>query len=189
MADWTTLSNGAVGVGGLPSGTTVTALRDNPVAIAEAAAGAPRLVGTARRHNLLAEATNASEVTEISITDLDPHTDVMLVTEGFERGVDNVSISLGLQVSIDNGSNWTQILSSSISGSNNRSLTRVFAGWGDNRSFAIGTTLSQGSVNLASLIFSLSGQINAVRVARISGDGVIGIGANLKVYGLAEGYL
>ena len=45
MADWTTLPNTAVGVGGLPSGTTVTALRDNPVAIAEGAAGAPRVQG------------------------------------------------------------------------------------------------------------------------------------------------
>ena len=43
MADWTNLPNAAVGVGGLPSGTTVTALRDNPVAIAQGAAGAPRL--------------------------------------------------------------------------------------------------------------------------------------------------
>ncbi len=44
MADWTTLPNTAVGVGGLPSGTTVTALRDNPVAIAEGALGAPRIL-------------------------------------------------------------------------------------------------------------------------------------------------
>ena len=43
MADWTNLPNQAVGVGGLPSGTTVTALRDNPVAIAQGAAGAPRV--------------------------------------------------------------------------------------------------------------------------------------------------
>ena len=43
MADWTNLPNQAVGVGGLPSGTTVTALRDNPVAIAQGAAGAPRI--------------------------------------------------------------------------------------------------------------------------------------------------
>ena len=43
MADWTNLPNTAVGVGGLPSGTTVTALRDNPVAIAEGAAGAPKI--------------------------------------------------------------------------------------------------------------------------------------------------
>jgi hypothetical protein len=47
MADWTTLPNTAVGVGGLPSGTTVTALRDNPIAIAEGAAGAPRVRGKA----------------------------------------------------------------------------------------------------------------------------------------------
>jgi len=42
MADWTNLPNTAVGVGGLPSGTTVTALRDNPVAIVHGAPGAPR---------------------------------------------------------------------------------------------------------------------------------------------------
>ena len=47
MADWTNLPNQAVGVGGLPSGTTVTALRDNPIAIAQGAAGAPRLRGFA----------------------------------------------------------------------------------------------------------------------------------------------
>ena len=45
MADWTNLPNQAVGVGGLPSGTTVTALRDNPVAIAQGAAGAPLISG------------------------------------------------------------------------------------------------------------------------------------------------
>ena len=45
MADWTPLPNQAVGVGGLPSGTTVTALRDNPIAIAEGAAGAPLISG------------------------------------------------------------------------------------------------------------------------------------------------
>jgi hypothetical protein len=49
MADWTNLPNTAVGVGGLPSGTTVTALRDNPVAIAEGAAGAPLISGAMRK--------------------------------------------------------------------------------------------------------------------------------------------
>ena len=55
MADWTNLPNQAVGVGGLPSGTTVTALRDNPVAIAQGAAGAPRVEDAA----LDTTATNA----------------------------------------------------------------------------------------------------------------------------------
>ena len=43
MADYTDLPNSAVTVGGIPSGTTVTALRDNPIAITEGAAGAPRI--------------------------------------------------------------------------------------------------------------------------------------------------
>lgn len=41
MATWTSISNAAVAVGGIPSSSTVTALRDNPTAIAEAASGAP----------------------------------------------------------------------------------------------------------------------------------------------------
>lgn len=41
MTTWTTISNAAVAVGGIPSSTTVTALRDNPAAIAETSTGAP----------------------------------------------------------------------------------------------------------------------------------------------------
>lgn len=41
MATWTTISNAAVAVGGIPSSATVQAFRDNPVAIAESASGAP----------------------------------------------------------------------------------------------------------------------------------------------------
>lgn len=41
MADWTDLSDAAVGIGGIPSGTTVTALRDNVVAFAEQSTSAP----------------------------------------------------------------------------------------------------------------------------------------------------
>jgi hypothetical protein len=43
VTDYTILSNTAVGVGGLPSGATVTALRDNPIAIAEGSVGAPSI--------------------------------------------------------------------------------------------------------------------------------------------------
>jgi hypothetical protein len=44
MTTWTSISNAAVAVGGIPSSTTVTALRDNPSAIAEASSGAPVMV-------------------------------------------------------------------------------------------------------------------------------------------------
>ena len=60
MADWTNLPNQAVGVGGLPSGTTVTALRDNPVAIAEGAAGAPRIQTAAIQNSAVTTAKIAN---------------------------------------------------------------------------------------------------------------------------------
>jgi hypothetical protein len=44
MTTWTSISNAAVAVGGIPASTTVTALRDNPSAIAEASSGAPVMV-------------------------------------------------------------------------------------------------------------------------------------------------
>ena len=54
-----------MGVGGLPSGATVTALRDNPIAIAEGTAGAPKIqaaaldVTTAERDWVLARNSDA----------------------------------------------------------------------------------------------------------------------------------
>ena len=65
MTDFTILSNTAVGVGGLPSGATVTALRDNPIAIEEGAPGAPKIqaaaldVTTAERDWVLARNSGA----------------------------------------------------------------------------------------------------------------------------------
>jgi hypothetical protein len=41
MTSWTSILNAAVAVGGIPSSSTVTALRDNVAAAAEAASGAP----------------------------------------------------------------------------------------------------------------------------------------------------
>lgn len=58
MTDYTLLSNTAVGVGGLPSGATVTALRDNPIAIAEGAPGAPRVLDGALDTTVAAAGTS-----------------------------------------------------------------------------------------------------------------------------------
>lgn len=47
MPAYTNIPNSAVQPGGRPRGSTVTALRDNPLAIAEGATGAPRVLGKA----------------------------------------------------------------------------------------------------------------------------------------------
>lgn len=44
MTTWTTISNAAVAVGAIPSSSVVTALRDNPSAVAESSSGAPVMV-------------------------------------------------------------------------------------------------------------------------------------------------
>lgn len=44
MTTYSTISNASVAVGAIPSSTTVTALRDNPIAISEASSGAPVMV-------------------------------------------------------------------------------------------------------------------------------------------------
>ena len=195
MADWTNLPNLAVGVGGLPSGTTVTALRDNPIAIAEGAAGAPRVRGTARNHNKLGEITATADVTEVALTDLPAHNDIIIVCEDFNRGADDDSITAAIQISDNNGSSWVSLTSTGLRSppaSGARALIRVFTGWGGGRSFRVGTNFSDpGSQATAfqSGVFSFSGQVNAVRVSRTAGSGTIGIGAKLEVYALAEGYL
>ena len=192
MTDWTNLPNAAVGVGGLPSGTTVTALRDNPIAIAEGAAGAPRVDGTARNHNKLGEITATADVTSIELTDLPAHNDIIIVCEEFVRGADGTSLSVTPQISDNNGSSWVSLLAPSnlFETPAKKALMRLFTGWGGSLSFRVGTTFdTPGSLLFEGRIFSFSGQVNAVRVARISGSGTIGIGAKIEVYALAEGYL
>ena len=188
MADWTNLPNQAVGVGGLPSGTTVTALRDNPVAIAEGAAGAPRVRGTARNHNKLGEITANADVTALELTNLPPHNDIIIACEQFRRGVDGEQIGASIQVSDNNGSSWVNVVTGALITGNGRALIRLFTGWGANRSFRIGTSFSE-SPSFSGGAFSLSGQVNAVRVARTGGIGTIATGAKIEVLALAEGYL
>ena len=69
MADWTNLPNLAVGVGGLPSGTTVTALRDNPIAITEGAEGAPRIRDNAVAPSRAVAQTDMPTITGVTATD------------------------------------------------------------------------------------------------------------------------
>ena len=96
MADWTNLPNQAVGVGGLPSGTTVTALRENPIAIAQGAAGAPRNVSASLASRLVARTTAASTVFH-GVSDLDSS----LVIKVF-----NLQSVSEVRLSNDNGANW-----------------------------------------------------------------------------------
>jgi len=108
MADWTNLPNQAVGVGGLPSGTTVTALRDNPVAIAEGAAGAPRVEGVALGGLFLAANELPGNGTILTITDLDDVSELIVLGSagGFASGGGNQAGIVEYRLSENNGGSW-----------------------------------------------------------------------------------
>jgi len=102
MADWTTLPNTAVGVGGLPSGTTVTALRDNPVAIAEGAVNAPRVEALAQK--VFPVVSGAEAQTQI-FTGLDDYYGVEF--EAYFGGEGNAGNNMQFAYSTNNGSTWS----------------------------------------------------------------------------------
>ena len=166
----------------------VKQLRDNPIALAEGALGAPRVRGTARNHNKLGEVTATSDVTSIELTDLPAHNDIIIVCEVSRTGTEDTSITVALQISDNNGSSWVSLSSRSLA--TIKAMMRVFTGWDGDRSFRVGTNFDREAfLQFQSALFSFSGQVNAVRIARTSGTDTIGVGSKLEVYALAEGYL
>jgi hypothetical protein len=109
MADWTNLPNTAVGVGGLPSGTTVTALRDNPVAIAEGAAGAPRVQTLGQSLSRIATFSGTGlSITEIDFIDLPVVREFFIAFESL--AFSGSATSFNVAVSSDNGSTFSAFL-------------------------------------------------------------------------------
>ena len=150
MADWTTLPNTAVGVGGLPSGTTVTALRDNPVAIAEGAPGAPRIA-----INVFSTSSGSP-----TFTDLDQY----LGFFSFHRNTGFSSSNLFLQYSTDNGSTFasSQIL---FELPNDGTIRTVFF------DFASGMIYFPGTNGVS--YDGASSEINAIKFSGIASGGVL----------------
>jgi hypothetical protein len=101
MTTYTGLSAGAVGVGGIPSGSTVTALRDNPVAIAEGSTGAPRIAAIARTCVKVFGGTSGS--TGLVVTGLAGYGGVTLDMTCVAQATGN----LVMNVSMNNGSSWS----------------------------------------------------------------------------------
>jgi len=103
MADWTNLPNQAVGVGGLPSGTTVTALRDNPVAIAEGAAGAPRVEADAMQGSVAGDILLFSALGADNTFAIGPD-ESTIVPGSFFRATTSCQIRVSGEVRISSGS-------------------------------------------------------------------------------------
>lgn len=94
MTDYTALSNTAVGVGGLPSGATVTALRDNPIAIAEGAAGSPVVLFGWHPHDMVSAGDGSTGIVWDGSVDADVSS---VETPVFVDGYEYLIICNGLQ--------------------------------------------------------------------------------------------
>ncbi len=93
MTTWTNISNAAVAVGGIPSSTTVTALRDNPSALAESASGAPVIASSWHPYNKVSVGDGAAGLIYDSAVN---GTVASVVTPDFEDGYEYRLIGVGL---------------------------------------------------------------------------------------------
>ena len=118
MTDFTDLSNTAVGVGGLPSGATVTALRDNPLAIAEGTSGAPKVQSSA---------LNMKVITAPGVlTGLDRVATMLCMASAQTDGEGSANVQY--RRSTDGGSTWTgysTVVSVSVPGGSTDNATEV----------------------------------------------------------------
>lgn len=117
---WTTISNALVAVGAKPFATTIQALRDNPIAIAEGAVNAPRVAAVAI----------AGRVSFITLSGTTP-VDILNLDRAADLDIDfgmNPSASANLQVrfSNDNGATWGSYQSIATSISSGVTIVRGF---------------------------------------------------------------
>ena len=91
----------------------VKQLRDNPIAIAEGAVGAPRILGTARVNNLLASGNLPTGVNAAGVSDLIAHSGIFVVFLGLER-TGGTSSNGVIEFSANNGGSWSDISGNTI---------------------------------------------------------------------------
>jgi hypothetical protein len=100
---WTNISNGLVAVGAKPFATTIQALRDNPIAIAEGATGAPPIHPAAMAMHR--GFVNLSGNTPQEFLNLDRFK-VLRGDGAFFAGTTSVSSAFQVRYSDDNGATW-----------------------------------------------------------------------------------
>jgi hypothetical protein len=178
MADWTTLPNTAVGVGGLPSGTTVTALRDNPVAIAEGAPGAPKVMGEALGV-FRGSQTYTGSATPATFTGIGRANELMFKCRSTLAGSTG-NTSIGVQFSNDGGSTWSTrqdlfVIGNTISGATDVTVADVYINTETGAWWGLGFLSNDGGVDVA--LIDATGTLtplanaNAIRFLHSSNNG------------------
>ena len=190
MAQWTFVDPNTLLPGSPWTSAQAQAAFENLEAVTEGADNAPRVRGSAVRHNLLGEFDITSSVSApVAFTNLDSHFGIAVVATDVRAFGSDTNQSLFVQVSNNNGGSWTTAFL--VPASANQ---RVFAhiDFGPVSSFYAGAT-DRTSPDINDYIadrFTFTGPCNAVRF-QVGGDspviapGVEGDGL-LAVYGLVR---
>ena len=106
MTTWTTIVNPAVAVGGIPASSTVTAFRDNPIAIAEQSSGSPVLFAGWQAYDKVSNGDAARGLLwDFAVSG----TRTSVETPNFEDGWEYRIIAIGLSASAGNGAGRVEI--------------------------------------------------------------------------------
>jgi hypothetical protein len=100
MTTWTTIVNAAVNVGGIPASSTVTAFRDNPIAIAEQSSGSPVLFAGWQAYDKVSNGDAARGLLwDFAVSG----TRTSVETPNFEDGWEYRIVAIGISTSSGNG--------------------------------------------------------------------------------------
>jgi hypothetical protein len=188
---WTNISNALVSVGALPFATTIQALRDNPIAIANGDAGAPELAVMPRDRGT---ATAAGGETSLALTNITPHYWLHVFASWTNSSAGSLPRTYQLQVSNNNGASWVNV-GGSYAISPSSSIARQFiiqTNPKGSQSVYYGNVAADTTAAgvFESNIVTIAGPINAARLVITggSGSGTINAGSTLQVYSFAKEY-
>ena len=150
----------------------VKQLRDNPIAIAEGAEGAPRVQGSAIVEKLVVDFTVVTAAEIITLTNLPPlHTFATLITDA--------SILVDAAFSVDNGSSFSSYLEVMLEDTGTSILRKT--------PVSVGIVYVAGGNDDENFAPMSSGPVNAVRFRRRGVNPDFPVGTRIRIYVLSSG--
>lgn len=166
---WTDIANADVAVGSPLDTALMTALRDNPIATAEGAPGAPRVAPLAMKGGRVIGVATASSNNWVGFSDLEDISEVELQCYG--------SYIVQVRLSDDNGTTWGA--PQDFFGFTNQSnISRIFFNLDTGEFSAIRGT-GETAVNTGTLTLP-SGTVDAFQVRKSAGSDTFGVMAMIS---------
>ena len=190
MTDWTTIDLNTLLPGEPWTSGKALAVYENPIAIAEAATGAPRIVTGA--FGTLVETIDPASESTLTITDLGVYDRYIIALTGVRPGTNTVDLRLA--VSVNGGSSFSTArnifeTTSSTNGVNGIIDLYTVVRLADCMIFepADGDTSDSGITNTMIRNASGAGQIDAIRLSWSSGSFNAATGQEIRVYSTSLG--